>query len=379
MSSTDLSPIADFSKLRPHHVTDAINNAQKFGLSDQQAEQLHSAIAHLLAEFEKREGRFADNTVKQLKSNWARFELWCQQNGHGPLPASIETVETFFQEHADKIHRNSIKSYCWSISKIHRITGCPDPLNDEMTKDSLGALYRQKLIRGESSVQASAFREHHLDKLTQLWRHSSSLILRRNLAILTVAYETMLRASELANIRFSHLEYSGDGTAVLTIPITKANHSGDPDTCLLSEEAVEIIEEYLEMAKLERSLPDAFLFAGITKHNTAMKQKKRLIRPAKWLKNQQGRWDYRKISTQTIEVVFNQAWQTLNLHRVGIAPFTAHSARVGACQDLLEDGYSILQVQQSGRWSTPAMVLRYGRGILAKDSAMARKRVKRST
>ncbi|MCC2525016.1 tyrosine-type recombinase/integrase [Vibrio coralliilyticus] len=367
MTTTELSSLNDFSGLRPEHVSQAIQQGRKYGISREQSSRIQQAISHLLSEFEKREARYSDNTLTQLKSNWGRFVDWCLTEGHNSLPAAPETVELFFECKKSALHRNSKKSYGWAISKMHRVTGCPDPMIDEMVRDKMIAIYRRKVKSGERITQASPFREKHLDLVTEYWRHSPSLLLRRNLSILTVAYETMLRAFELANIRFGDLEFPGDGTAIITIPITKSNHSGDPDTTLLSAEAVSILFEYLDMAKLDASIYESYVFAGITKHNSAMKQKCKIDPDT-------HERVYRKLSTQTIEIAFNEAWSALNLGRVGVAPFTGHSARVGACQDLLEEGYTIPQIQQAGRWSTPNMIMRYGRAILARDSAMARKR-----
>ena len=368
MAATVLSVNTNFVNLRPEHVHEAIMHARKYGATEAQTKQIKSAIEHLMREFTKRDERYADNSLAQLYSNWGRFEEWCLENNHHPLPAAPETVELFFDSKKSNLHRNSKKSYGWAISKIHRITGCPDPMLDEMVRDKMAAIFRKKVEKGEMIVQASAFREKHLDKITEYWRHSPSLALRRNLALLTVAYETLLRASELANIRFGHINYSGDGTAELTIPITKTNHSGEPDTAIFSEEAVDIIQEYLEMADLDTTDPEGFLFVGVSRHNTAYKPK---------LDKLTGKKSHKKMTTWTVEQIFNKAWDELNLGRMGIAPFTGHSARVGACQDLLTEGYTILQVQQAGRWSSPSMVMRYGRGILAKDGAMAMKRANR--
>lgn len=371
MVGTEISLYTDFSRLRPEHVHQAIMLARKHGTSNEQYQKIQDAIHHLLREFNKREERYAKNSLSQLYSNWSRFEKWCHEHEHHPLPAAAETIELFFEDKVDDLHRNSNRSYAWAISKIHRISGCPDPFLDEIVRDKMAGIFRRKVEAGERIVQASAFREKHLDKITELWRHSPSLRYRRDLALLTVAYETLLRASEIANIRFGHLEYPGDGTALLTIPITKSNHSGEPDTVVFSPEAVDIIHEYVELAGLDDTDEQAFLFVGVSRHNTPYRPK--LIDPA----HPESGKKHKKMTSWTIEQIFNKAWEALNLGKVGIATFTGHSARVGACQDLLTDGYTILQVQQAGRWSTPAMVMRYGRGILAKDGAMAQKRAAR--
>lgn len=360
----------NLAQLRPEHVSKAIEYAREYSASAEMISQIKVSIEHLLVEFSKRKDRYSDNTVDQLKTNWGIFVEWCSSNQHNSLPATPEVLEEFLDLKSKQIHRNSIKSYIWAISKMHRITGCPDPTIDEILRDKYIGIIRKKAKKGERIRQATAFRERHLDQITNIWRNSTAVKDRRNLAVLTLAYESMLRISELANIRFQDLEYEGDGTAILTIPITKTNHSGEPDTVLLSEVAVTILNEYITLAKLDSDIEESFIFTSLTKHNRAIKQ-------VKVLNKKTGEKDYRKLTTRQLEETFYECWSLLNLEAIGISRFSGHSARVGACQDLLEEGYGPLQVQQAGRWSSPQMVLRYGRNILARESAMAKKRANR--
>jgi hypothetical protein len=84
------------------------------------------------------------------------------------------------------------------------------------------------------------------------------------------------------------------------------------------------------------------------------------------------------ISRFTIDRVFKLAFDDLATANANIvsnmSAWSGHSARVGACQDLLSEGYSVLEVQQAGRWASSEMVYRYGRNILASESAMAKAR-----
>ncbi|HEJ2458019.1 TPA: tyrosine-type recombinase/integrase [Vibrio cholerae] len=366
MAENQLSLLGDFSGVRPDDVKAAVQAAQKKGINVAENEQFKAVFDHLLGEFKKREERYSPNTLRRLESAWTCFVDWCLAHHRHSLPATPDTVEAFFIERSETLHRNTLSVYRWAISRVHRVAGCPDPCLDIYVEDRLKAISRKKVREGETVKQASPFNEQHLLKLTSLWYRSDKLLLRRNLALLAVAYESMLRAAELANIRVSDLELSGDGTAVLTIPITKTNHSGEPDTCILSQDVVSLLMDYTEAGKLDMR-GDGYLFVGISKHNTCINPKR---------DTETGEYLHKPITTKTVEGVFYSAWQALELERQGVKPFTAHSARVGAAQDLLKKGYNTLQIQQSGRWSSGTMVARYGRAILARDGAMAHSRVK---
>lgn len=365
MIENQLSLLGDFSDVRPEHVEAAIRAAQKKGVNVATSPQFQAVFDHLLHEFEKRKERYSPNTLRRLKSAWKCFVDWCVRNHRDSLPASPATVETFFIEHANELHRNTLAIYRWAISRFHRVTGCPDPCIDIHVEDRIKAITRKKVRSGEVIKQASPFTERHLMSLIELWGGDERLLIKRNLALLAVAYESMLRAAELANIRLCDLHLE-DGIAILTIPVTKTNHSGEPDTCVLSEDVVNLILDYTDAAKLDIGA-EGYLFVGISKHNSCIKPK---------VDEATGEQIHKGITTKLVEKIFYSAWHDLGLKRHGIKPFTGHSARVGATQDLLRKGYSTLQIQQSGRWSSEAMVLRYGRGILARESAMAKSRMK---
>ncbi|MCG7500117.1 tyrosine-type recombinase/integrase [Vibrio sp. Of7-15] len=328
--------------------------------------QCRATTEQRLNEFNTRKDRYSPETLRRLESAWGCFVGWCVSHQCHSLPASPDTVEAFFVSRSTDLHRNTLSVYKWAISRIHRVAGCPDPCVDVFVGDRLKAIARTKAKEGEFITQASPFNEQHLTKLMSVWGESDKVLVRRNLAMLAVAYESMLRGAELANIRVSDLAFEDDGTIMLTIPITKTNHSGEPDACVLSHDVAELILDYAEMGNLDLS-GEGYLFVGVSKYNVCMHPK---------ANEDTGKLEHVPITTKTIRRVFNQAWEDLDLARRGGKPFTAHSARVGATQDLLRKGYSTLQIQQSGRWSSDVMVTRYGRGILARDGAMVLARKK---
>ncbi|MFI3273301.1 tyrosine-type recombinase/integrase [Vibrio sp.] len=366
MIENQLSLLGDFTDVRPDDVKTAIEKAQKKGVVVAEDQGFQAAINHLLNEFKKREDRYSPNTLRRLESAWGCFVEWCLDNKRHSLPASPDTTEKFMIYKAESVHRNTLSVYKWAISRVHRVSGCPDPCNDVFVEDRYKALIRGKVQSGEVIKQASPFNESHLNALVDKWKQHERVLERRNLALLAVAYESMLRAAELANIQLSDIELAGDGTAILTIPITKTNHSGEPDTCILSHDVVGLVMDYIEAGGLQLK-QDGYLFTGISKHNKCTKPKvdKETKEPI-----------HKPITTKTVEGIFNTAWSVLELGRQGVKPFTGHSARVGATQDLLRKGYNTLQIQQSGRWSSEVMVARYGRAILAREGAMAQSRVK---
>lgn len=345
----------DLDAFTPSDLGELIRRARLHGHRIDRHPRIQEAIAQFLEEFQVRAGRYSERTIESLTGAWSRFAAWCASSGdRSPLPAEVADVEAYITERATSVHRNTLAIDRWAIGRVHRAAGCPDPTTDERLQGTFAALVRAKVKAEETIDQASALREVHLDNLVELWGQSPFLVRKRDLALLVVAYETLLRASEVARIRCQHIKLNPDGTAVLTIPITKTNHSGEPDKAPLSRQAMRLILEYLEAAGRKLEGGDQ-LFGKVTKHN----------KPA---------YAGGPLSVDTVEKIFAKAWMELDLERLGIPRWSGHSARVGASQDLAAEGYNTLEIMQAGRWTSERMVIRYCRDILAGESAMARRR-----
>lgn len=349
----------DFDQLRPDGLSDLMSKGWLRGIRLENDPRIQAAMKRFQNEFRENEERYSPRTLLQLTCMWDQFAEWCTENNECYLPASIQVVKRYLSQRALDKHRNTVLLDKWSISRNHRECGCPDPTADQSVKDLMAALIRTKVIADESIEQASAMRECHIDDLVQIWGGSDQLADRRDLAMLVVAYESLLRSKELANIRIKHLQVKSDGSGLLTVPITKTNKSGEPDYVYLSRQAVRLIREY--MAAAGRSLvvhperPDEALFGGLNRVGKSVKEIKVL-------------------TYTTIYKIFSRAWEALDLESIGIPRFSAHSARVGAAQDLAANGFNSLQIMMSGRWASEVMVGRYCRNIFAEEGAMAKMR-----
>lgn len=61
----------------------------------------------------------------------------------------------------------------------------------------------------------------------------------------------------------------------------------------------------------------------------------------------------------------------LNIPELDPRQISGHSARIGATQDLVEDGAPDAAIMRDAGWKTPRMVAMYSRGTKAKQGAMA--------
>ncbi|MFV0576455.1 MAG: tyrosine-type recombinase/integrase [Vibrio sp.] len=343
----------NINSVRPQQLVQYLNSNPNDSIDYENVQKL---ILHFQQQFYSRQGQHSESTLRRLKSAWGLFVTWCNENNCRALPSTPEIVENYLKSTQDALRGNTLKVNLWAISKTHKISGCPDPTKDIYVEGQIKQIIRNKKYNGETPQQATAFNEYHLNLIIDLWSESINPINKRDLMVLGLAYESLLRESELVRIKLKHINWNQDGSALITVPYTKTNQVGSDEVVYISRQVTGFIKKYLENPELDKT-EESYLIQGFTKKGNVRIQ----VEP-------------KPISTKTIERIFSKVACVLGLDQIGVRQFTGHSARVGAAQDLLRDGFTTLQVQQSGRWSTERMVLHYGKGILAEDSAMARKR-----
>ena len=341
-------------KLRPSDVAPLVRTAITNGYDVGTDPNYQSIFNALIDEFIDRSDAYSDHTIRRLASAWKKFVTWCTDNKHCALPSSPDTVESFLIAVSSTRHRNTIKVYLWSISKMHSIVGCPDPCDDLYVKTRKTGIEKRKIARGEEIKQATPFRLEHLNKITSMWEKSSSLKIARDLSLLHLAYESLLRESEITRIQIKDITFRSDGKSIINVPYTKNNKSGDPESILLSKIATMHLKNYIKAANVDTSTTN-YLYRSFRKGDTISTYVSESRSPA-------------HITAKTVERIFNTASAVLQIQG---RPFTGHSARVGAAQDLAENGYSTLRIQLSGRWKDTKMVALYCRNILASENAMA--------
>ncbi|TFH90261.1 tyrosine-type recombinase/integrase [Vibrio ouci] len=360
MSTLSILGQQPFDRLLPHEFAQGLASAQRAGEVLEGHPLVEAAIAHYQQEFFQRAERLQPATLVRLRSAWATFVAWCCDHERCALPASAQTVEQYLIAEQSRLHRNTLKVQVWAISKTHRISGCPDPCQNDYVKAQLQQIHHRKVRQREVIRQAIAFRETHLDRLTNIWgAPTASLTELRDLLIVSVLYETLLRKSNVETLRVADIEWQRDGTGLVKVYVTKTDKSGDVRYSFLSGTTMDVMERYLAHPEISDA-PDAYLIQRTKLSSKQMKGQSR----------QTAAMD--PVSAKLIGRVCVKASAAVGLD--ADRHFTGHSARVGATQDLLSEGFSSLQVQQAGGWSSERMVLRYGGGVLASESAMAQRR-----
>ena len=167
----------------------------------------------------------------------------------------------------------------------------------------------------------------------------------RNRAIVAVAYDGMLRRSELSALQVDDLIEEMRGDATLLVRRAKTDQEGLGEVVYLAPDTVAMVKEWLQRG----GIGDGRLL--------------RSLRP--------GRPPGTKLDASQIPRIFKTMAQRAGLPEQIVAGLSGHSARVGAAQDMIASGIELPAILQAGRWRTTAMVNRYGERLLASRSGAA--------
>lgn len=275
-------------------------------------------------------GQYSKNTLLSFRNDWLVFVNYCNDVGVSPLPAAVTAVRRFVEKQAETRKAASIKRYIVTISLLHRIHNLADPTRHREVRFTLNHLYQEK---ADDAAQATAFHFTHLQRLHEMFSHSEKLKDIRDLLIWTLSFEGMLKRSELAALLVEEVSPSDTGYQI----------SVDEYLIALSPQASALLDTWYHLSGIAQGP----LLRRINKHNQLGDA---------------------AMDHSSIYRVFRRAATELGLE--GAITFSGQSPRVGASQNLSENGRSIREIQQQGRWKSPAMPAQYVGNRQARNEAM---------
>lgn len=347
------------------------------------------------------------HSIRALKSDLEAFDLWCRRTNRIALPATPEIVADYLDARAEQGARPaSLGRYKASIAKIHQLLDLKDPTQAELVKLRLRAIRREK---GTAQAQARPLRfkgpvrdvaadaPRGLNVRALLEACASDLPGLRDRALLSVAYDTGLRASELVAIEVEHILDAIDPEArLLAIPRSKGDQEREGATAFLSPRTVRAIAAWCAAAGIETG--PLFRRVQVRRYKARAAVKGRRIETIS------GReaWDLRKLKGRPAVPArveydvgdgalhpgsIGPIWRTIiqrAFDRGALGDLTAddlalllkgvsaHSTRVGLNQDLFASGEDLAGIMDALRWKSPRMPLAYNRNFAAEAGAVGR-------
>ncbi|MYB89217.1 MAG: site-specific integrase [Proteobacteria bacterium] len=286
-------------------------------------------------------GAFSDNTERAIRSDVEIFADWCEARGLSVLPARTDALVAYIDAMAKVRAPATVRRYVFSIATVHKAVGLHNPLKRTGVKLALQRMHRKKGRRQEQ-VQGLTWplRERMIEACGE------RLIDDRNRALLAVAYDTLLRRSELVALEVSDLLAEVDGSGTVLVQRGKTDPNGEGALLYLAPDTLRLVKAWLSRSGLSRGR----LFRSIRKSG------------------QLGA----RLDDSQVPRIFKGMAKAAGLGDDVVEGLSGHSARVGATQDMIASGIELPAILQAGRWKSTSMVYRYGERLLAKRSGAAK-------
>ncbi|KRS19217.1 tyrosine-type recombinase/integrase [Roseovarius indicus] len=312
---------------------------------DRDAERLETVVklAHapsetreaLIAEYRKRsEAAFAKETLRNYRQITQNFRDWCSEHGHNPdPPVDPRAVAEYVDYLGGKVKCTTIETRLWAISEMHRATFQPTPCRHRLVELALKGVKRKY---GAWVRQAPPLCKAEVYKAIQKLGNSRQHI--RDKAVLWVATDSWCRSSEIVAFKVRDLIRQDDGSSLLFVAKSKTDQFGQGAYAFLSEQGTAAVLEWIELAGLKSEDP--------------------------LLTKSQANARIAPMDPATISRIIKRC--------TGRKDVSAHSTRVGGVHDAFRIGCDLSSIMVAGRWTSPEMPARYGRRILASNSAAAK-------
>jgi integrase len=349
----------------------------------------------------------APNSLRALRCDIEAFDLWCRRRSEPALPASPAQIATWLSARAaEGAAPASLNRYRASIARAHRLLDLPDPTRDERVRLAI-AVHRRAV--GSEQRQAKPLRykgavkdpvrdtARGLNVKAVLAACGEDLAALRDHALLSTAYDTGLRASELVAVALADIIPAMDPDArLLKIGRSKGDQEGHGATAYLSPRSVRAIEAWLKASDITTGA----VFRRVIVRRYVARPAVKPVDP----RDLHGRaiWDRNKFvgkPEKKARVVCDIGVGALHPGSIGpiframithavtagavagatvedlpqlLKGVSAHSTRIGFNQDLFASGETLAGIMDALRWKSPKMPLVYNRNLAAEAGAAGR-------
>ncbi|CAB9494061.1 tyrosine-type recombinase/integrase [Alteromonas macleodii] len=317
------------------------------------------------------------NTQRAYISDYNEFAIFCRQHGFDGFKNDFEHNEICIKNYVEELCRSplayrTIKRRLSALSKFLGVAKLPNPI--------IRSAYLRDFIR-LSLIENRKYRLSHkqavpltIDMVEQINNAiiPDSLLELRDLAIINLMFDALLRADELVRVCVEDISARNNTLLVVS---SKSDQTGQGQYRYVSSSTISMVQEYINEANIDpksktqrlpsdlRGLHKGILFRRLTNHKTALLPFDENI-PS------------HKANVLNYSSVY-RIWQRI-AHRAGISEnITPHSGRVGGAVSLAEDGASLPELQLAGGWQSPEMPGHYTKQANVKRGGMAKLSAKR--
>lgn len=288
------------------------------------------------------------NTRTAYLSDFSLYQRFCDKFNYSSLSNDLDTSKKVFKHYLEYmigagLRKNTIKRKLSAISYFYGVAGLVNPIQtSKVFKESVNSRLNGMV---EQQKQANAFTLSDLDDFNEkLDLASITLRQLRNAAIINVAFDSLLRASNIISLTVDDLTL---GENLVFVKRSKTDQAGIGSYRYVSDFSENLCKEWLKRS----GVSEGYVFRNMRKSGTHLGG---------------------QISYKGLLKIFKEVGASVG------KSITCHSSRVGAAVALYENGEREIEIMRNGGWKDIKMVDRYTQAAKMKTSAMQKLRRKGS-
>lgn len=270
----------------------------------------------------------SDNTRKAYRHDIRHF----LRSGRF-LPATIETIINYLQEHASSLNPRTLVRRLTALKNWHTCQGFPDPTAHPLIRKTLTGIQH---IHGKPKEKAAALTLAQLEQMVTYLQQQGDLCSLRNNALLQIGFFGAFRRSELITIQFENITFVPEGAEIL-IPRSKTDQLGEGQVCAIPYGdttlcPVRALKIWCETADIK----SGYVFRYIDRH---------------------GNIGSTSLSAQTVNLIIKNVAKNSGISNAD--ELSGHSLRRGFATSASQNGASFVSIMRQGRWRHEGTVLGY--------------------
>lgn len=303
--------------------------------------------------------RLPSNTQRSYKSDLKSYYQFCFLNDMPGLTQDAEMTEVSIKAYVtamcqSQLTHNTIVHRMSTISKFLAIANLPNPLiTSEYLRDFIKLEMRDHDIFNRAN-QAPALRISDLEYINENLKVDTLLDIR-DLAMVNMMFDGLLRADELASVQIKHIDHMAHK---LFVPTSKSDQSGTGQNRYISDTTLNYVSDYINEANIitktgkEKDKDDptrinkGILFRAFHSKGTC-------IEPYN-----ESETRMKNMVTLNYTSIYRALKRVAKKAGINIA-ISGHSQRVGAAVSMAEAGLTTKEIQDAGGWKGPIMVAKY--------------------
>ena len=275
--------------------------------------------------FAKFEGAFAENTIRAYRSDFMKFQTWCDEFGCSPFNCTPVTLAEYVECVSEDRAPATVSRNLASLSTVLKLSGHEDPTGAPEVVLAIKRMYRKK---GRFQKQATPLTRKILEQLLSVC--GDDLRGKRDTVMLCMGNETMRRRSELCRFKFEDIELLSNGRTGIRMKFSKTDQLGLGKLIPISQTLYDFIDDW--GSQIGKS---GYILRSVNRYDQVGKQ----LHPAS---------------------INRRLWQLQKLAGLeNIGTLSGHSFRVGGALDMLDDGETLEKIMLRGGWQAESTAIKY--------------------